>query len=319
MGPTEYAVVALVVGARFLLPFLIPFYPLPGSIACMLLDAIDQSIFQQFPEIPLDGYQSYDKALDIYYLSIMYTATLRNWTNLRAYGMARFLYFYRLVGDLLFELTGLRWLLFVFANTFEYFWDFCEAVRLRWNTARMGKWTVIIATALIWIFIKLPQEWWIHIAQLDMTDFIKEQLFGVSADATWAEAISNRPMIVVAAVVIVVALVVLAWWIITRKAPPADHRLRIKADPLPAELQGPELYQRARVEQRLFDRVLAEKLVLLVLVTVIFAQIMVGLEVSNIQRRGSSWRSSWWSTPLSVTGWPGAAGRGIRWRPSSPP
>ena len=38
----------------------------------------------------------------------------------------------------------------------------------------MGKWTVIISTALIWVFIKLPQEWWIHIAQLDMTDFIKE-------------------------------------------------------------------------------------------------------------------------------------------------
>ena len=26
----------------------------------------------------------------------------------------------------------------------------------------------------LWIFIKLPQEWWIHIAKLDMTDFIKE-------------------------------------------------------------------------------------------------------------------------------------------------
>ena len=47
----------------------------------MILDSIDQSIFQQFPDIPLEGYQSYDKSLDIYYLAIIYIATMRNWTN----------------------------------------------------------------------------------------------------------------------------------------------------------------------------------------------------------------------------------------------
>jgi hypothetical protein len=49
-----------------------------------MLDAIDQSIFQQFPKIPLDGYQQYDKALDIYYLAIAYLATsssLSNWSS----------------------------------------------------------------------------------------------------------------------------------------------------------------------------------------------------------------------------------------------
>ena len=33
--------------------------------------------------------------------------------------------------------------------------------------------------AFIWIFIKLPQEWWIHVAQNDFTDFMKETVFGV--------------------------------------------------------------------------------------------------------------------------------------------
>ena len=86
-----------VVGARFLLPLTIPRYPLPGIIACLILDGIDQSIFQAFGYDP-PGYQSYDKALDIYYLSIAYLSTMRNWTNLTAFTMSRFLFYYRLVG-----------------------------------------------------------------------------------------------------------------------------------------------------------------------------------------------------------------------------
>ncbi len=125
-------------------------------------------------------------------------STMRNWTNRPACLMAKFLFYYRLVGDLLFELTGIRALLIIFPNTFEYFFIFYEAVRTRWNTARVGKWTVIISTVLIWVFIQLPQEWWIHIAKLDMTDFIKESLFGVSADATWGEAVSTAPWLLAA-------------------------------------------------------------------------------------------------------------------------
>ena len=48
-----------------------------------------------------DGpYQSFDKALDIYYLSIAYTTTLRNWTSEPAFRVAQFLFYYRLVGVL---------------------------------------------------------------------------------------------------------------------------------------------------------------------------------------------------------------------------
>jgi hypothetical protein len=43
-------------------------------------------------------YQSVDKGLDIYYLSIAYLATTRNWTSDVAFRIARFLFYYRLVG-----------------------------------------------------------------------------------------------------------------------------------------------------------------------------------------------------------------------------
>ena len=44
----------------------------------------------------------------------------------------------------------------IFPNTFEYFFIFYEAVRLRWDPKRMSKTVVIGAAAFIWIFIKLP-------------------------------------------------------------------------------------------------------------------------------------------------------------------
>ncbi|MBN2204941.1 MAG: hypothetical protein JW767_07960 [Thermoleophilia bacterium] len=281
MGLEEWVVVVLVVGARLLLPFTIPYWPLPGAIACMILDSIDQSIFQQFPDIPLEGYQSYDKSLDIYYLAIMYMATMRNWVNPMAFKMSFFLYYYRLVGVVAFELSQVRAILFIFPNTFEYFWDFVEAVRMRWNTMRMGKWTVILSAAAIWVFIKLPQEYWIHIAQRDMTDAIKE-LFGVDPTASWSEAISNRPELLAAAIVAVAVVLLVIYWIVTRKAPAGDHGIRLKADPLPPECQGSELYRTARVAEGIFDRALIEKVVLAGLISVIFAQYLLSDDVRSI-------------------------------------
>jgi len=93
-----------VIGARFLLPLLIPIFPLPAIIACLVLDAADQTIFQAMGYDP-PGYQSYDKAMDVYYLAMAYVATLRNWASVPAFRVGRFLYFYRLVGVVAFELT----------------------------------------------------------------------------------------------------------------------------------------------------------------------------------------------------------------------
>jgi hypothetical protein len=78
------------------------------------------------------------------------------------------------------------------------------------------------------------------------------------------------------------ALLVAAYWIVTRKAPAFDHRARFKADPLPPELRGPELYRTARVKERIFDRALLEKIVLTGFISVIFAQYLLPGEVRSI-------------------------------------
>jgi len=270
VGVEEYIVIVLVVGARLFLPLLIPYVPVVGLLSCLILDSADQSIFQQFPAIPLEGYQSYDKALDIYYLSIAYLSTMRNWTNEPAFRMSMFLYYYRLVGALLFELTQERWILFIFPNTFEYFFLFYELCRIRWDQTRMTTKVVIGATAFIWIFIKLPQEWWIHIAQLDFTDFMAENDWVLPA-------------------IIVVSIIVLGvgWWYITRKAPQADRRFRLRADPLPPLLTGPDLYSTVKAESRVFDAALAQKAVMIGLVVVIFAQFLSQTDAGPVRTAAS--------------------------------
>ena len=87
MSGVEMVFVA-VVGGRFVLPLFIPRWPLPAIIACLVLDGIDQSIFQAFGYDP-PGYQGYDKAMDVFYLAIAYLSTLRNWASLPAFRVSR--------------------------------------------------------------------------------------------------------------------------------------------------------------------------------------------------------------------------------------
>ena len=80
----------LVVGARFIIPLFIPRFPLPAVVAALVLDAADQTIFQQYTTLDLAGYQTYDKALDIYYLTIAYISTMRNWGGGFSFTVAQF-------------------------------------------------------------------------------------------------------------------------------------------------------------------------------------------------------------------------------------
>src|SRR3954454_1966441 len=246
MSTGEQMVFLAVIGGRFVLPLLIPRWPLPAILACLVLDAADQSIFQAMGFDP-PGYQSYDKAMDVYYLAVAYLATLRNWASVPAFRVGWFLYFYRLVGVVAFELTHVRALLLVFPNTFEYFFDAYEGIRSRWKPTRWGlRWWIVVA-ALIWIFIKLPQEWWIHVAQLDFTDFLH--------DHTWA-----GPTIVI---LLLVAFGV--FWVWGRpRLRPADHPWRFAADPLPEGIATGAEQSRAYAEHgAVWTAATLEKVVLL--------------------------------------------------------
>jgi hypothetical protein len=283
-GSSDWLVFWVVAVSRFLLPLTIPRYPLPGIIASLLLDAADQTIFQQFPGLNLEGYQGYDKALDIYYLTVAYIATLRNWENLFAFQVSRFLFYWRLAGVALFELTHLRPLLLIFPNTFEYFFIFYEIYRVRWDPTQMSKKLVVGAAAFIWIVIKLPQEYWIHIARIDTTDWIKTGLFGVPADTAWSEIVQAWPLVFVVTFVVVVLLLVAAWWLLRRRLRPADRALAFSADAYQPAFTTEQVRSAVTSEARhIVDTALVEKIILVSLVSLCFAQVLPGVQATDLQ------------------------------------
>ena len=276
-------VLLAVLAARVLVPIGVFRFPLPAMLAALVIDGLDQTIFQTFTSLPLEGYQSYDKALDVYYLSLAYLAMLRNWVSRDGFDVGRFLYYYRLIGVVIFEQTQIRAVLLVFPNTFEYFFDAYEGIRTRWDPRRLARGLLIGIAAFIWIVIKLPQEWWIHVAQLDATDLIKTGIFGVSADASWPEAIAAAPWVLVVVVVAVVALLLAARWLVLHRLPRADHPFTLDADRHQPMVDGDAIdRERRRIAEQVVSLELLEKVVLIGLVIVIFSRMLPGADPTAV-------------------------------------
>jgi hypothetical protein len=247
-----------VVVARLAVPLAIPRFPLPGILASFLADAIDGTALElAFGKRP-PGYEPYDKGLDVYYLTIAYLSTIRNWPQGVAFNIGRFLLYYRLVGVLLFEYTQADWLLFIFPNTFEYFFITIEGYKLAHNPFKVSRGRVIAVAAAIWIFIKLPQEWWIHIAELDVTEVVQRYPF-------------------VALVALVVGGIALAGigWRALRLLPPAEWPPTASAEEQARHLGLKRALNRGAPAASLDWRFI-EKVVLVTLVAGIFGRILPG-------------------------------------------
>src|SRR4051794_20067115 len=205
--------------------------------------------------------------MDVYYLAIAYTATLRNWTSPQAFAVSRFLYFYRLVGVTAFELSGWRPLLLIFPNTFEYFFIAYELVRTRRDPTRYSMRFWVWTAAAIWVFVKLPQEWWIHIAQLDFTD-----------------ELAAHPALGPTIIVLLLAAAAGYWWVLRPRLSPPAWPLRIAADPLPQQMRTwQQRADWAALHQRMWSMDTAEKVVLVGLIGVIYGQVVPGLDVTSLQ------------------------------------
>jgi hypothetical protein len=303
-------ILGLVIAARLLTPLLIPWFPLPGVVVALLLDAVDQTLFQSFTTTDLSGYQGYDKALDVYYLSIAYVSTLRNWTNHFAFRLSRFLFYYRLAGVALFELSQWRLLLFLSPNTFEYFFIWYEVIRLWRDPSRLRRTTLVGVAAAIWIVIKLPQEFWLHIARLDLTDVLKTALFNAPPETTWGHLFAAVPGVFIGAIVAAVALIGGLAWVAGRRLPPERGARFLMARPY-AELDRPRLRAaRESWAREIFDRDLLEKLILVTLIIVIFAQVFPGVQASTLQFAAGSVILILLNTSLSH--W--LARRGVGWK-----
>ncbi|WP_157592377.1 hypothetical protein [Solirubrobacter soli] len=256
MAADDRVLITAIVLARLALPLLIPRIPLMILVA-LVLDAVDGSLLAHLSSVDVgpDGpYQSFDKALDIYYLAIAYLAAMRNWTSTPAFRIARFLFYYRLVGVVAFELLDSRAMLLLFPNTFEFFFIAYEGLRTRWEPERWsGRFWLYVAGG-IWVFIKLPQEYWIHVAQLDFTD-----------------AVADHPWFGVLCLLGLGVLAWLVWFVVRPRMPEPRAGWRFEAPPVPPTQAADASWS-----------ALAEKSVLLTLLAVIVAEILPSVHLSAL-------------------------------------
>ena len=254
----DASVVIAVVAVRFIAPLFILKFPLPAILVCLVADAVDQTIFQATIGGDLTWYQSYDKSLDVYYLGFAFISTMTNWRDERAFRVSRFLFFWRLIGVVLFELTGWRFVLLLFPNAFEYFFIAYETIRTRWNPERLAVLTVVAMAVGITVFIKLPQEMWIHVLKLDLSDALDAN------PGLWG---------VMAAFFLVVGIAAVK---VVRQARDPDWDFTLAVDRhLP---RRPQLGLR---HEKLVDGILLEKLAFLTLAGVVLAHMVPELTVNN--------------------------------------
>ena len=121
------------------------------------------------------------------------------------------------------------------------------------------------------MFIKLPQEYWIHVAKLDITDLI--------ADHPWIAV----PVAVVGGAAIAAGLVFVYRRFVPR-VPRPDHGWRIAADPIPAEVDDAAKRDAwIAAHRKVFDWKTLEKVILIGFICVIFAQIVPDIDATNFE------------------------------------
>jgi hypothetical protein len=182
------------------------------------------------------------------------------------------LWYFRLIGVVLFEITGLRWLLVVFANVFEYYFVAVEFVRTTRSPSRLTRRAIIRIVVVIWVFIKIPQELWIHVGQWDLTDQLKRHFFGVDIDATWSDTFANRPIVAVLGASLLVALCV-AVTRLSRRQRGRDWDRTFDSDRIGLDL-GWDPPSRVVRPTAAFGWSFVEKLVLASMIGTVFANIL---------------------------------------------
>ena len=161
---------------RVIVPLIILRRPLAGGIIAMVLDALDVVLVELISEGGMgDHYSAIDKGLDTWYLGLEAWVAW-HWTERIPRLIAVWLFAWRLIGVILFEITNQRWLLFAFPNLFEHWYLFVLIV-WRWLPGvRLDTWR----RAFIWLVVlyipKLGQEYLLHVAEAQPWDWVKNRM-----------------------------------------------------------------------------------------------------------------------------------------------
>ena len=181
---TVAAIIVLIL--RIVVPLTILRWRINGAISSMILDAIDviivdilASLFSEKPGLG-SHYQTYDKWLDMYYLSVEAFVSIK-FTNVLARNTSIALYVFRLIGIIAFAVTGeqYRKLIFFFPNLFENFFLYC-IISQRFAPKLMPKSIKHLAIILLILYIpKFAQEWALHFQQITPWNWFRETVLGL--------------------------------------------------------------------------------------------------------------------------------------------
>ena len=134
-------------------------WPLAGGLVVLVVDLSDLLLRDTLDLGGVPDYQSLDKWLDQVYLALFLVVALR-WQGL-ARQVAIALYAFRLVGFVLFEISGERGVLLLFPNVFEFWFLAVAAIhRFRPAMAWTGRSTALVLAVVA--PLKELQEWALH-------------------------------------------------------------------------------------------------------------------------------------------------------------
>jgi hypothetical protein len=154
--------ILVVLGLRLLIPLTIIRWPFWGTIASMLIDSVDVAILHAFGVPAPLKYPEYDKILDSYYLTFAFFKSLQ-WKGLEK-KTSIVLYAWRMIGVLVFEISHIRWILFLAPNIFE-FWFLFWSARNKWfKHFELTKKRLAIILVVI-LIPKLFHEYVLHVAR----------------------------------------------------------------------------------------------------------------------------------------------------------
>ena len=166
----------IIVALRLVIPLSIFRHPLAGALASMLIDALDVVLIELMELGGFgDHYQSTDKLLDTYYLAIEWFVAFR-WESPWAKWPALLLFPYRVIGVLLFEITGERVMLLIFPNLFENWWLYCVIVARFVPSIYPRTWATTVIPLVLLLIPKLAQEWLLHYTEAQPWDWTKEHI-----------------------------------------------------------------------------------------------------------------------------------------------
>jgi hypothetical protein len=131
-----------------------------GSIFAVLVDLSDL-FWQDYLDMGgIRNYQALDKILDLFYMSIFLFVALR-WKNFLS-KIAVFLFIFRLLGLLIFEITQERIFLLFFPNVFEFWFILVTGLKLFLKEKTVLKPKIIIGSLVFSAGLKIFHEWVLH-------------------------------------------------------------------------------------------------------------------------------------------------------------